>query len=824
MNFSWQKIIFFILFFVALLTSFLFAETIYSYLVVFLFCLVFFVGQKVFPFKKNLNTHLLLAIFGFLLFVFLALLFSSSWAISLHTFIRYVSLFLIFIFFSSLDFSAKEREFILDIFFFLGFSLSFVALGLMFLPNLAEKIPPINLIYSSYGHNHLGTFLLLLAPLSIRSFIKQNKKIYFFITIFFYLVLMISFGRVLLFLSILQLFVLINLKFNSFKEERFIDKNLKVIFYLSILLLASQLVFSGLNNCQYFADFQYKDQLCKEDFSFNVRHFYWSQAIISFFRNPWLGNGPGTFEVVSYQYRQIPELWTKFVHNDFLQIFTESGVFAGLFFILIVLLVFMNIKTQGQDKNDFSFKLVFLALGSFIFDIFFDYNFHLFGLAVTFLLLSSLFIGGNNKVSVSIRKIKPFLNLSFALLLLFSIFNFFVSGLIFIEKEKTAFRIFPYFYHHAKVFIEHNDFSIQDKKLLADNYFPLFSDYLLTKLPADEKEVYEYQLWSANPWLVIESDLPAYHYNHQDVEKLRKTMTFIDDFFVSRQTNINFQKESLDHKTKSDWSRFFIYLAENDFKNKNLASATANLLNAYKFDEWSLAKKLPFLEDLLITRYSFSEKVDFLTSLEKIPAEQWGDNRETLAKVYYALLVNNLDLDKNLQKRSDFVRRMLDLAEWSVAWFKDDFNRDNLNLIFTADQEQWGWHYISLLQLISQITQSEYSTNQYLDLVFFQEKTVNLEKVFQSYYDFLLENSNENKVLVFDEFLKANSYGLYWIPAQRGYVLARLFSMEKAEHAFQTCFELNQNNHECKTALESIREKSFDQARYEEIRQLIFGF
>lgn len=822
MNFSWQKIIFFILFFVALLTSFLFAETIYSYLVIFLFCLVFFVGQKVFSFKKDLNVHLLLVILGFLLFVFLALLFSSSWAISLYAFVRYLSLFLIFVFFSSLDFSAKEREFILDIFFFLGFSLSLVALGLMFLPALAEKIPPINLIYSSYGHNHLGTFLLLLAPLSIRSFIKQNKKIYFFIAVFFYLVLMISFGRVLLFLSILQLFVLINLKFNSFKEEKFIDKKLKVIFYLSILILASQLVFSGLNSCQYFADFQYKEQLCKEDFSFNVRHFYWSQAIISFLKNPWLGSGPGTFEIVSYQYRQIPELWTKFVHNDFLQVFAESGVFAGLFFILIILLIFLNIKTQ--DKDDFGFKLVFLALGSFIFDIFFDYNFHLFGLAIAFLLLSSLFISDNNRVSISISKIKPFLNLSFFLLLVFSIFNFLISGLVFIEREKIAFRIFPYFYYHAKVFIEHDDFSIEDKKLIADSYFPLFGDYLLTELPVGEREAYEYQLWLADPWLVIESDLPAYYYDHRDVEKLRKTMIFIDNFFVSRQININFQKESLDHKTKSDWSRFFIYLAENDFKNKNLTSATANLLNAYKFDEWSLSQKLPFLEDLLISRYSFSERVDFLTSLEKIPAEQLGDNREILAKVYYFLLVNNLDLDKNLQKRSDFVRRMLDLVEWSVAWFKDDFDRDNLNLIFTVDQVQWGWHYISLFQLISQITQSEYSTNQYLDLVFFQEETVNLEKVFQSYYDFLLENSNENKVLVFDEFLKTNSYGLYWIPAQRGYVLAKLFSLEKAEHAFQTCFELNQNNHECRTALESIEKKSLNQTRYEEIRQLILGF
>lgn len=822
MDFSWQKILFFLSFFVVVLSSFLFSETIYGYFVLLSLSVVIFWGTKLFKFRKKVNTSVLLTVAGFLLFSFTSLLFSISFPLSLFTFIRYVSLFSVFLFFSSISFEDSEKKFFLDIFIVLGVFLSVASFVIFLNKDLGESIPGLNLIYPTYGHNHLGTFLLLMAPVSSYLYFSKKKNIYLLSMVIFYLSLLISFGRVMLFLAIIQLLVLlfVFLKKNKIKKLNISRVVLSGVLYLSVLFLFSQLLLPSLSNCEFLEDSVIREKVCKYDFGTNVRHYYWSQSIISFFEKPIFGSGVGTFELTSYKYRQIPELWVKHTHNDFLQIFSESGVFAGSFFVLIIFYIFRNIDRGGGKHS----RLIYLSLGSFVVDIMFDYNFHLFALALSFLTLGGLL----SRESVGGFSDKLMKKVIYALLFVVSLvalLNIAISLTIFADKERLAFKAFPYFRNHSKIFINSQELSIEEKQDFIQIYLPLMADHIIDELPVKEGFDFDRSLWEKDPWRSISSFAPNYYYLEQDIQNLKDSMSFVSNFLAERKEYAGFEKESIEFRNKNSWTSALIFLAKHDLENNNVELSANHIVNAYNLENWSLNKDMSFIRLLLDDDYSYEQTESFLKILEEIPLEYWGENREALSEIYYAVFTKNFDLHKDPSRRVFVFRRMIDLVNWSSAWMEGEFfdkqDFENIKLGETYDE---NWDLISLFQVAYQVSSIEYSDNEYFNEGFYQDRVIYLEKALQNYFDILLNSEDEEQINKYIEFVNKNSFGLYWMPAQKGYFLAKIGWMDKAEESFSNCLSLNEANHECQHGLNSLKENRFDYGRYDEIREIISDF
>jgi O-antigen ligase len=75
---------------------------------------------------------------------------------------------------------------------------------------------------------------------------------------------------------------------------------------------------------------------------------YWTQAIRSIQMNPWFGQGPGTFLLISKQFQKTPDTNSWFAHSYLLQTFSEVGVFG---FIAFIFLIVISLQASGINLN-----------------------------------------------------------------------------------------------------------------------------------------------------------------------------------------------------------------------------------------------------------------------------------------------------------------------------------------------------------------------------------------------------------------------------------------------------------------------------------------
>jgi len=700
--------------------------------------------------------------------------------------------------------------------FFIGGALAITSFFLLFFPEISQKIPAINLLFATYGHNHLGTLLILLAPLGGYIYIREKKNIYLVLSVFFYLSLFLSFGRILIFLAIIQalifsIFLLKNKKIG--KETSFIFRS---IFYSGVLILGSFLIVSRLDECSsLLSKVPYQEKICKNDPGPNVRYYYWSQAILSIKENPVFGSGVGTFEFSSYKFRQVSDLWSKYVHNDFLQTFSDSGIFAGLFFLLIMFFILKEVGFNKKEDEKY-LLLIKLPLISFLIDILFDFNFNFFSLSLSFLVISSIFLKEKPaEKSISTDHVSKFLNISVLGVLFISIINFIISGLIFFNKSELAFNVFPYFSNHKKIFIDSDELSLEQKKTLDKIYYysPMISGKLLSQFSDQERAEYEFSLWKKDPWRIGDSFLPSHYRDIHDFNGMKKTMSFVSDFLNEKNKDIGFQKESLSYEIKKDWADIYISLSRHEVSSLNMEMAAQNLFYAHHFDSWSISENTSFVKELLDEDYSTEEREMFLENIKEIPNQYWGDNSHLISSLYRTVIFEKTDLYKDSEKLKLYVRKMIGLDKWSAMLVEDDFS----NINFRNDVRK----FTSIFQEVYKTMSFSFANEEYFNKVFFEEKSVELEKILQEYIDVLAEGEDPEKLLFFVEFLKDKTFGLYWMPAQRGYILMALSSRDEAKEAFSDCLEVNKDNFECEYGLRSINEDSLNYYRYGEVRKII---
>lgn len=406
---------------------------------------------KEFNFKNIISWQNILW-FIFLFFIFSSTIASVSIIRSLPEFFQFLSAFLFFQLFL-LTAQKENLRWLAAAILATGFILVIISFY-YFLPWVAKPTSAMNLFWANYGHSHLADYLILAIPFLISFFLTAREKkkeiLWGGLLGFYLLAFTLTFSRAaFLSLSLITLFLLLFL--NSQKSWKKTLVFCLALFPIMILFLS---VFFSLHPLGIKAktiqpNHWLVKQLVKPELH-SGRVNYWTQTWEGFLAKPLFGWGWGTFELVSLQFQKIPNNWSKYAHNFYLQILVENGIFAFLALLIFLTLCLVNIWRLVKKNKDPVIVGAFAAVLTSSLHSFFDYDWHFPAVFLTFLaLLANLIVLTKPKqFLVKKKKIKIYPTI----LIIFAVFSFvfFVLqqlGVYFLLKDdyKNALRFTPWF-------------------------------------------------------------------------------------------------------------------------------------------------------------------------------------------------------------------------------------------------------------------------------------------------------------------------------------------------------------------------------------------
>jgi O-antigen ligase len=214
----------------------------------------------------------------------------------------------------------------------------------------------VSFMWIYYGHNHLSALLLFAIPIAfylIKKYWKTKRlNALLFITCY---VLLVTLFFTLARAAMLSLFVASLLSFLVFPN--IIARQGRVILLIGIIFTLAVLLFGILASNRSFPTYRGAMPLNEN----NSRIVYWKQAISNFQKHPLFGSGLDTFRIInkrSPQPKGIPGSY--FVHNFFLQILSDTGIFGFLSSIgLIGSVLWKSVRRVFEIRN--SQKALLLA-------------------------------------------------------------------------------------------------------------------------------------------------------------------------------------------------------------------------------------------------------------------------------------------------------------------------------------------------------------------------------------------------------------------------------------------------------------------------------
>ncbi len=355
---------------------------------------------SIYLYKKRINWDKInLAFLSFLAFSNLATIFSSTFSRSFETLVLYFAYFIYFL--TARELSRKEGKLFKEL---LMLAILFPALILSFLSFyflVAGQPPPfdtMNLLYANFGHNHVVDFLIFAFPVSLALFLKASRKKrrlgYGLLSFIFLTSFILSFSRGGILMAILIIVLLKFLYLRSWRKEDIRkgdmqreEKGSTGVVNLSIILMELLLVFSlifGTVGYYYlgkektkFSDIFWIRKAFRQ-LLISTRLEYWRQSLIAFSQRPFLGWGLDNFRYLSSIYHRGLNNWSWYSHNHFLQMFAETGIFGGLSFLCLILLLIKNLiyflcdsakggqARSGRLKNSETGLSFGLAIGSVV--------------------------------------------------------------------------------------------------------------------------------------------------------------------------------------------------------------------------------------------------------------------------------------------------------------------------------------------------------------------------------------------------------------------------------------------------------------------------
>ncbi len=569
--------------------------------------------------------------------------------------------FSVFIFFLTLKDRFIPTKFILVATLMVFAVATVVSMAILIFPGWGSLLPGMNLLYPSYGHNHLAAALLMVLPLSWWFSFKHKRTYFILLPIVLTIGLLVSFGRVAVLIGVVQLLVLGYYAFS--KKVQFSTVMWRALIIFSVLLVVKLLFqsffsVSSVLRTDVLCPFpSLERQLCKS-MSEEPRLYYWKQAVQAISQYPWTGYGPGTFALINAKYQQVPQLKTLHAHNEYLQNIAEVGSIGGLSFILLIFVSIYKLyvrvhKNYFSTENESYVPFLFMGLLSICLNNFFDYDWHFSAV----LLMTALFFGLSFKqqlVSSQTVITTAFTNWTriFALtvgvaVVFFAVLNFSTNMFIQQKKESIAFKIFPYFFTQYNAFLYGDTLTNTQIEIFRKIYKNHSSQYSNRKLSDEEIE----HLILIDPWAfaeIFDTEMITSQQADRYIEKL-------EDLFAVAEREVNNEDYRLSWKVSQKFHR----AAQAAFQRDETVLAYKFYEIGARFDHWSIhAHPVP------VDRYNPTVvDCEFAKSMLPYPEEAFGDQREYFAWRYIRCVETRYaELSKS--ELESFLEKANKLAPW----------------------------------------------------------------------------------------------------------------------------------------------------------------
>ncbi len=414
------------------------------------------------------NTDIDLPVVFLFLWLVLSLLKTPFINRGIEYFIIIISTFLLFYFSFHFIHKTYYKIFISNFIVFLGIILGMINLSQHFYNFILKK----EIMFSSFFPNpnlYASYMLIPFAFLLNKIYIQKRQK--FLIGKILLLILFIIFlsfanskGGILSGFFILIFFYFYYKKFKDFIKDvpqikELKEKLFKIIFIIFLICTFTPLMPSGKKVISY----------SKDPFYFNRIEIYKATLKMSFDKF-FTGWGIGSFERIFQRYNfpiERParyQMEANFAHNEFLQIFSETGIIGLILVIIIFFNILKNIPDYKGHKKLWAAQAgAYFAFAGIIFHSFFDFNLHVPGIIFTLAIISTLIIKEKNVI----KTVPPEA-------LFFTKVYFFPALILFVILVSIAIRP-GISYLLYKKYNETKDFTYLQKASLVE---PLNSKYL----------------------------------------------------------------------------------------------------------------------------------------------------------------------------------------------------------------------------------------------------------------------------------------------------------------------------------------------------------
>lgn len=680
MKLSWSQIIFYYLFDILLLLLFLFAESFLGIYVVGAFALLLLFYSRKLEFHRvdNYKNELKLFVL-FLIGLVVSGFFSHNLPLTLNALIFYFFGFAIFSFFLFVPRDLFHLNFLLWNLILVVLGIGVISWVFAVLPGLADQLPGMNLIYATYGHNHYGALVILFLPLVWYYLLKnqtdRKKFLFFFAALVFLVVnLILSFGRVLIFLGFLELIILFSL---TAKTMPWVGNKIKLFFIFLVMAMGAAFL---LKNSFSLARLWYKDVACPlpsyqekvcKNVSADLRITYWQSAVMAFKDHPLLGYGPGTYKLIAEKYKTRPDAGTSFAHNSFLQILAEGGLFAGLPFLFLVFYLFFksfkqfstNYKIEIVKNKVTNWRLfVFIGLVATLLNGLFDFDWSFLGVFSVSLVLMVILIRQEKSHLLKNAKMTMFPIIYKSVLVFLvgmTVLSLIVEAMISTKRINLAAEFFPYFQTHMQLFLESDQLSVEHQKKISEIYQNVSYLYLDDQ-QKDKKE--------AN-WLVLEPLAPWYFYEASSVKSVVVSDPNIEANQLKRTSNqyLIAKKHGFPGLIPADLnlSKQAIQVADRYLGAGLYQEAVEMYQVGLVFDEWVFNNTYPrFLYDLK----TFEQRKEFWSKMN-VDQKVFGKHVSVVGGIYFSLLRSSID-QRDLPEVGTWLDKLLSIAPWSIEEVK----------------------------------------------------------------------------------------------------------------------------------------------------------
>ena len=208
-------------------------------------------------------------------------------------------------------------------------------------------------------------------------------------------------------------------------------KNIKLYYYVVLLILFTILIsYSVSQHPSRLVRFKSQFSEILSDASIDSRYKLYKSTLQLIAEHPILGVGPGNWRIEIWRYGlyfdSLGKSFAQRPHNDFLWVFAEGGVFAGLSYMLLFLILLKDSYLLHKNRKEeyvTIYLLLFATVMGYGFISLVDFPMERFSHSIIFFVLAAIIIGGRLKQKcLNKEKLPVWVNYVFLFIACFSVY------------------------------------------------------------------------------------------------------------------------------------------------------------------------------------------------------------------------------------------------------------------------------------------------------------------------------------------------------------------------------------------------------------------